>query len=64
MATIEKVIKELDNVPAEHYDILIRFISTLKNRPMDSAVETALMSESALAVDWLNPDEDKAWADL
>jgi len=26
--------------------------------------ETALMSESALAEDWLRPEEDKAWSHL
>lgn len=27
-------------------------------------IETALLSESALAKDWLTPEEDEAWKDL
>ena len=30
----------------------------------DAAHEPALMAESALAQDWLNPDEDAAWPHL
>ena len=30
----------------------------------DTAHEPALMAESALAQDWLNPEEDAAWAHL
>jgi len=30
----------------------------------DAAHEPALMAEAALAQDWLNPEEDAAWAHL
>ena len=30
----------------------------------DSSIETALMSESSLAKDWLSPQEDEAWQHL
>ena len=30
----------------------------------DTTHESALMAESALAHDWLNPEEDAAWAHL
>ena len=30
----------------------------------DEAPETALLSEEALARDWLRPEEDEAWAHL
>jgi hypothetical protein len=64
MTNKEKVIKELDRVPVEYYDILIRFLNALADKPVGSATETPLMSESSLAKDWLKPEEDKAWADL
>ena len=64
MATKERVLTEIDKVPAEYYDILLNFINALKNRPASSAAETALMSESSLAKDWLKPEEDEAWANL
>ncbi len=31
---------------------------------VDTIAETALMSESALAKDWLRPEEDEAWSHL
>ena len=30
----------------------------------DEEIETALLSEEALARDWLRPEEDEAWAHL
>jgi hypothetical protein len=32
--------------------------------PQGDISETALLSESALAKDWLRPEEDDAWRDL
>lgn len=32
--------------------------------PLLARHEAALLSEQALAVDWLNPEEDKAWSHL
>ncbi len=31
---------------------------------MSAGLETYLLSESALAKDWLRPEEDEAWQDL
>ncbi len=38
-----------------------RAILTILDEPM---IETALLSEAALAEDWNRPEEDKAWAHL
>jgi hypothetical protein len=38
-----------------------KLISDLKHV---GKIETALLSESALAKDWLTPEEDEAWKDL
>ena len=35
-----------------------------RNLKMSEGLETYLLSESALAKDWLRPEEDKAWQDL
>lgn len=35
-----------------------------RNLRMSEGVETYLLSESALAKDWLRPEEDEAWQDL
>jgi hypothetical protein len=36
-------------------------VSQTDSRPQ-SALETMLLSENSLAVDWLKPEEDTAWA--
>lgn len=38
-----------------------RALLTLLNAPLN---EAALLAEPALADDWLNPEEDEAWAHL
>lgn len=35
-----------------------------RNLRMSEGLETYLLSESALAKDWLRPEEDDAWQDL
>lgn len=50
-------------------DIDDKFHGTLKQKIIDDikyaeVIETALQSESALAKDWLTPEEDEAWRDL
>ena len=39
-------------------------ITILNEEPERSAGELAMLSESALAVDWLTPEEDAAWSHL
>jgi hypothetical protein len=39
-------------------------VTILEESPSTDAVETALLSESALAEDWNRPEEDEAWAHL
>ena len=67
MLTVEAVIDILGNVR------ILQPISISKTRralvvildePSDAVAETALLSEAALAVDWLRPEEDEAWAYL
>jgi hypothetical protein len=40
------------------------FIAVLEEEPALSARETAILSEAALGVDWLTPEEDVAWSHL
>jgi len=40
------------------------FVTVLDDEAEPSALETALMSETALAVEWDPPEEDKAWSHL
>ncbi len=39
-------------------------VSILEEDPITSVSETALLSEPALAEDWLRPEEDEAWSHL
>lgn len=39
-------------------------VTILDDEPELGAIETAAMSETALAVDWSTPEEDAAWAHL
>jgi hypothetical protein len=39
-------------------------VTILEEEPAAVVPETALLSEPALAVDWLRPEEDEAWSHL
>jgi hypothetical protein len=41
-----------------------RALVTILDEPVTEIAEAALLSESALAQDWLKPEEDEAWAYL
>jgi len=40
------------------------FVMVLDEETEPGALETALMSQAALAVEWDTPEEDKAWSHL
>ncbi len=59
----EKVILEkLKQLPLSYWKEVIDFIEFLKSKIEKN--ETLLLSEKALAKDWLLPEEDEAWKDL
>lgn len=68
MTQIEALIQEAEDVPEVLLDETLDFLRFLKNRYNSEArtecMETMLLSESALAKDWLCPEEDEAWRDL
>ena len=39
-------------------------VTILEEEPAAAVAETALLSEQALAEDWLRPEEDEAWSHL
>lgn len=39
-------------------------VTILEDAPKTEAIETALLSEDALAIDWNRPEEDEAWSHL
>ncbi|MGO4885103.1 MAG: DUF2281 domain-containing protein [Bryobacteraceae bacterium] len=50
-------------MPEKDLDALLAFIHTLKSRNAEDAAP-ALLAESALAKDWLSPEEEAALANL
>jgi hypothetical protein len=63
MSKRELIARELDRLPEQDLDRLLAFVGSLKEAHTDAAMP-ALAAESALAKDWLAPEEDAAWADL
>jgi hypothetical protein len=63
MSKRELIVQELESLPEPDLDRLLEFLSSLKESRPD-ARSLALASESALAKDWLTPEEDAAWASL
>ena len=55
---------EWQKLPEEARREVLDFFLFVKSKyaKAEKASETALLSEQALAPDWLNEEEDKAWA--
>ena len=64
MSKKDTIIAELDKVPEKLLDEILDYINFLKEKLNKQKLETALMSESSLKKDWLQPEEDEAWQDL
>ena len=63
MSTREVIVHELEWLPEQDLGKLLAFLRSLKEAHAENAVPT-LAAESALAKDWLTPEEDAAWANL
>lgn len=60
----ERLEQELKGVPEPLLVEVVDFVRFLKHQAAEERLEPALLSESALAKDWLRPEEDAAWRDL
>jgi hypothetical protein len=60
----KQIIRELHQVPRQHYREILDFIRAKKKKAGKILSEPALASESSQKKDWLRPEEDEAWADL
>jgi len=60
----EQIIKELHQVPRQHYREILDFIRAKKTKAGNIVTDTALASESSLKKDWLRPEEDEVWINL
>ena len=67
MLTVEAVIDEQGNVKILQPIALQgarRALVVVLDEPVLPVAETALLSEAALAEDWIRPEEDEAWSYL
>jgi hypothetical protein len=64
METKDLIHKEIEFFPEPYLQEILDFIFFLKNKAAKGKMETAILSESVLARDWLRPEEDEAWSDL
>ena len=64
MGTKEEIINEIEEAPEPLLSEVLDFVHFLKARILREKLDTAVMSESSLGKDWLDPEEDDAWQSL
>jgi hypothetical protein len=64
MRSREQLIQEIEQMPDDLLDEVFDFLKVLQTKHSQEKLEVSLLSESALARDWLRPEEDEAWQDL
>lgn len=64
MTLNERIVNELNGMGDEKLAELLDFILFLKNKENREKLGMSALSESALAKDWLLPEEDEAWRNL
>jgi hypothetical protein len=63
MSKREIIVRELEHIPEQDLDKLLVFLQMLRETHIEAGLP-AIAAESALAKDWLTPEEDSAWGDL
>jgi hypothetical protein len=64
MNTKEELINEIEEASEPILSELLDFVHFLKAKTLREKMDAALMSESSLGKDWLNPEEEEAWQSL
>ncbi|MGK7886256.1 MAG: DUF2281 domain-containing protein [Crocosphaera sp.] len=66
MTTFQQIIQALESVPESQLTKILTFIELVKNQEQSdiTITESLLLSESALAKDWLSEEEEETWQDL
>jgi len=62
--SIDDIQERLRQLPPDKLSVVYDFVSYVVDRYQDSALDTMIASEGALARDWNRAEEDEAWADL
>ena len=55
---------EIEGTPEPPLAEVLDFVHFLKTKTLHEKLVTAVMSESSLEKDWLNPAEEEAWQSL
>jgi phage FluMu protein gp41 len=63
MSKRELIARELSRLSERDLDRILAFVRKIEEGQAEAAAP-ALAAESALAKDWLSPEEDAAWASL
>ena len=64
MSTKEELINEIEEAPEPLLSEVLDFVHFLKAKTLRERLDTAIISESSLGKDWLDPEEDEAWQSL
>ncbi len=64
MQSKEQLLAEIDQIPDFLIAEVLDFVQFLQAKHLLHPREITVMSESALAKDWLRPEEDEAWQNL
>jgi len=64
MNTKDLLINEIEEVPEPLLTEVLDFVHFLKTKILREKRDIAIMSESSLGKDWLQPEEDEAWQSL
>lgn len=64
MTVRDKIIREVDDLPEEMLPDVLKLLREVRVRVGIARSPCAILAESALAKDWLTPEEDEAWAYL
>jgi hypothetical protein len=60
----ESLLTEIEAIPESLIPELLNYVQYIKYKHQNEKLETALLSESALAKDWSTPEEDEEWQHL
>ena len=58
------LLKEIEDISEELLKETLDYVRYLKYKQKNEILKTALISESSIKKDWLQPEEDEAWKNL
>lgn len=60
----EIIVRELNRVPNSLFPKVLEFVKSVRDTSQVEQLEITLLLETAIAQDWLAPEEDETWQDL